>query len=148
MSLDMLVAARLRVLALAKDHRTLDVVQIADQGTTMADARTALNLAAGVPIEMISSLGYDNTDAAYASVRASWVHHVEQFGREQLPPPALRDDLAWAHGLWLEARPDLAAGDDWLAAGTAAHLAKWPDKCPRVLRGGCGICDPVTLEDE
>jgi hypothetical protein len=140
-------AAHLRMVFLAKDHWTLTPLEIADQQTSMADARIALNLACGVPVEMISSMGYDNTDEAYASVRAGWVRHVGQFGREQMPPPWLRDDLARAHGLWMEARPDLADGDDWLAAGTAAHLAAWPDKCPRVLRGGCGICDPVTEED-
>jgi cytochrome c5 len=35
-----------------------------------------------------------------------------------------------AFALWQEARPDLAAGDDWRAAGAAAHKAACPD-------GGC-----------
>jgi hypothetical protein len=140
MTADMRRAAHLRMVFLAKDHRTLTPLEIADQQTSMADARIALNLACGVPIEMITSLGYDNTDAAYADVRASWVRHVEESAwHGQFDWPALDK----AYGYWLGARPDLAAGDDWFADGWLAHLARYPDgQCDP--HSYCEICQPFT----
>lgn len=112
-----------------------------DARTTLADARAALCLACGVPPGFISPLGYDHTDRGYAAVRASWVHHIEGFGF-RLPvgdDPAFADVTA-AHAVWAEARPDLAVGDDWLAAGWEAHERRYPDGCGQP----CDLCH-VTL---
>jgi hypothetical protein len=108
-----------------------------DWETSRADARAALCLAHGVPIERISSLGYDHTERAYQSVRDSWLRHIGQWGYA-VPWSGRPEDagIAIARGYWLEARPDLAAGDDWLAAGTAVHLARHPGGC-----GGPGRCE-------
>lgn len=123
-----------------------------DWETSRADARAALSLAHDVPLEFIDSLGYDCTDAAYADVRASWVRHVEMFGwHDQFDRPQLDQ----AHGHWLASRPDLAAGDDWLADCWLAHLARYPEGAcdaaryapdeTNVMGSRCDICQPFTL---
>lgn len=113
-----------------------------DWKTSRADARAALSLAHGVPAAFIDSLGYDITDAAYADVRASWVCQIAMFGwHGHFDWP----QLDTAHGYWLEARPDLAAGDDWFADGWAAHLARYPDGQCDPHGPQCEICQPFTL---
>jgi len=114
-----------------------------DWKTSRADARTALCLAHGVPAEFIDALGYDITDKSYASVRASWVRHIGMHGwHDQFDLPQL--DIA--HGYWLASRPDLASGDDWLADGWPAHLARYAAG-PCSTTRTCDICHPSALLD-
>jgi hypothetical protein len=131
--------------------RPADPVARADFETSVADLRAAVCIEAGVAPEDISPLGYDNSDAAYARVRAGWVRHIEQFG------VAMFDrGVEWAHGLWLDARPDLAVGDDWHAEGEKLHRARYPlgcwhgrenVACYPAPAGSCVICCPVPEED-
>lgn len=107
---------------------------VPDWKTSRADARAAINLAKGVPPDGIDSLGYSHTNEGYAEARRSWVRLFEQFGGND----CTRRDLAWAHGLWLAARPDLADGDDWLAEGTKLHLGRGGG-CQSWLRDGCDL---------
>jgi hypothetical protein len=111
-----------------------------DWQTSAADARAAICLARGVPQEHIGPLGHDYTERAYASVRASWVRHIEQWGL-RLPTGGdmAESGLHWAHGLWLANRPDLAEGDDWLTPGWEAHERRYPDGCG----GSCDLCCSV-----
>jgi hypothetical protein len=115
-----------------------------DAHTTQADARAAVCLAAGVHPDYISSLGYDHSDRSYASVRSSWVRHIEQWGlRVPLWGDVADSDVMWAYGLWLEGRPDLAEGDDWLAAGWEAHERMYPAGCGNQ---SCDLCVYVLKE--
>jgi hypothetical protein len=105
-----------------------------DWKTSRADARAALNLAKGVHPDDIDAQGYAHTPDGYACVRRSWARHVEIFGWNEGFRP---DHMAGAYGYWLAARPDLAAGDEWLPDGRKLHLARYPD-------GQCGS-DSCTL---
>lgn len=113
---------------------TGDPVADASHATTMADLRAAVCISAGVSVDDISPLGYDHSDAGYACVRAGWVAHIRQWGITMFD---CHVDEAFA--LWQDARPDLAAGDDWREAGSQAHKAAHPDEAcfhgPR-----CVIC--------
>lgn len=119
---------------------TGDPVADANHATTMADLRAAVCISAGVAIDDISPLGYDHSDAGYARVRASWVHHIGQWGITMFDCHV--DD---AFALWADARPDLTAGDDWREAGVKTHQVAYPD-------GGCFygdrcvICSPLPEE--
>lgn len=125
--MDMAMQAHLRLIFIC-------AAQEPDWKTARADARAALCLAHGVPIEFISPLGYDITDRSYHSVRAGWLHHIGQWGHH-LPWTGRPEDaqVAIAHGYWLVSRPDLATGDDWLAAGIAVHLARYPEGCGELM---------------
>lgn len=118
--------------------RPRDPVALADFETSVADLRAAVCLEAGVSPDDISPLGYDHSEAAYERVRLSWVRHIEQFGLTMF-----RTDVEDAQALWLAARPDLARGDDWRAAGAAAHKAANPaGRCFRTERADiCVICE-------
>ena len=84
-----------------------------DMATSRADARTALCIAQGVAMEDIDpSLGYDRSERAYRSVRASHVRNL----REQPGSEYAARDARWAHAIWQRHRPDLAEGDDWIHA--------------------------------
>lgn len=89
-----------------------------DMRTSRADARIALCIARGTAMEDIDpASGYDRSDRAYRSVRASHVRNLtEQPGSDY----AARD-ARWAYALWQGHRPDLTDGDDWFRA------AGWSD---------------------
>ena len=89
-----------------------------DMRTSRADARIALCIARGTAMEDIDpASGYDHSDRAYRSVRASHVRNLmEQPGSYYAARGAL-----WAFALWQGHRPDLTEGDDWfIAAGWEA----------------------------
>jgi hypothetical protein len=79
----------------------------------MCDARAALWLAKGVALEDIDpSTGHNWSAAAYEEARRSWRAHVVH------TQPLSEYTRPWfeeAYAKWLAHRPDLAAGDDWLA---------------------------------
>lgn len=142
-------AASVTFIALAGCARPDDPVERANFETSVADLRAAVCTSAGVDPADISSLGYDHSDSAYQSVRAGWVSHVAMFGITWF-----RTDVEEAHALWTEARPDLAAGDDWRAAGEAAHRERYPDGCLDCTRSAdwcpsrsCEVCDPIPAEE-
>lgn len=125
-----------------------DPVERANFETSVADLRAAVCLEAGTSPEDISPLGYDHSNRGYRIARASWVNHVEQFGITWF-----RTDVEEAHAIWMAARPDLAAGDDWRAAGEAAHRGRYPAGCLTDSAGAeyapgrsCEICTPVPDE--
>lgn len=132
-------AASVRLVVNAR-LRTGDPVTDANQATIMADLRAAVCISAGVAVDDISPLGYDHSDAGYARVRAGWVSHIGQWGITMFDC-----HVGDAFALWQEARPDLAAGDDWREAGVQAHKAAYPD-------GGCFygercvVCSPLPEE--
>jgi hypothetical protein len=132
--------ANLRLMFLAGGPRPTDPAALADLMTSIADARTAVCLAAGVAPEFISAAGFDISDRSYASVRRSWTRHIEQFGfSEQFDGPP----LAAAHACWQASRPDLATGDDWLPEAWQAHAARYPDgECGRST---CDVCAPAEV---
>jgi hypothetical protein len=134
-------AAMLRLMALVPSELPFDPAELADWQTSMADARTALCLAGGVPERYITAAGYDITDRSYYSVRASWVRHITQWGwSSQYDGPALDRAL----GTWRKSRPDLADGDDWLAAGTLAHKLRCSGCCDRP---SCDLCHADEAAD-
>lgn len=106
-----------------------------DQHTSMADSRIALCIARGVHLEDIDpSNGYDYSRRSYDTVRASWIQIIREHGwSEQYD----RHGLDRAHANWAAHRPQYAAGDDWLAAGAAAHRALYPGRTCH--RGTCDI---------
>jgi hypothetical protein len=106
-----------------------------DHATSVADARAAICLAGGVSPEDISPLGYDHSVRAYRDVRASWIRLIEMDGwSEQFDRPRLDEVTA----VWQAARPELAAGDDWVGAAVAGHLARWHGPCRR--GDSCHLC--------
>jgi hypothetical protein len=130
-------AASVRFIAFAGRPRPADPVERADFETSVADLRAAVCISAGVAIGDISPLGYDHSDAGYARVRTSWVRHLEQWGYTLFDSYV---DEAFA--LWQAARPDLAAGDNWRAAGVAAHKVAYPDGSGCFYEEACVICHP------
>jgi hypothetical protein len=128
------MTANLRLMFLAGGERPTDPAALADLMTSIADARAAVCLAAGVAPEFIDVAGYDISDASYASVRRSWVRHIGQWGySEMFDGP----HLGGAEACWLASRPDLMAGDDWLADGVAGHRLSYPEGCDR---SSCDVC--------
>lgn len=94
-----------------------------DQRTSMSDARIALCLARGVDMNDIDpASGYNYSRAAYDRCRQSWVSNIENHGFSNLYQGAA---LTRAIANWTSHRPDLIAGDDWLADAEKAHLAYW-----------------------
>ncbi|MEU5433851.1 hypothetical protein AB0G73_10800 [Streptomyces sp. NPDC020719] len=91
----------------------------ADRLTSMADARAAICLAAGVAIEDIDpASGYNHSRAAYDRARASWINLIRQHGASEFHEVR---DIAWARELWAAKRPDFVQGDDWLTEALDAH---------------------------
>lgn len=90
-----------------------DLVVRADARTSLYDARAALWLAKGVALEDIDpATGTNWSAAAYEEARRSWRAHVAH------TEPLTEFTRPWfekAYVNWLKRRPDLAAGDDWLA---------------------------------
>lgn len=75
----------------------------ADRLTSMADARAAVALAAGVTVEDIDpASGYDHSGAACDGVRSSWIGLIRQHGASEFHE--IRD-IERARGFWLEKRP-------------------------------------------
>lgn len=68
----------------------------------------------GVAEQDISADGYNISKQAYESVRASWLQQIADHGATDW----LVNGARQAHTNWMKRRPDLAAGDDWLAGLT------------------------------
>lgn len=107
-------AATTRLLRVADQARRSDPVLRADGRTSVADARAALCIAQGMPVDEIDpASGHDLTRRAYEDVRLSWRRYVEMHGfSEEYDRPRYEAAFAW----WAARRPDLTAGDDWLAS--------------------------------
>jgi hypothetical protein len=115
-----------------------------DKRTSMADARIALCVARGVDMDDIDpASGYNYSRDAYNRARESWVWNIKQHGFNSAydEPPLQR-----AMANWASHRPDFIAGDDWLAAGRAAHRAHWANAA--VTCNFTGDCDICTTDDE
>lgn len=111
-------AATARLLCVADQARRLDPVLRADGRTSVADARAALCLAQGVPLDEIDpASGHDLTRRAYESVRASWRWNAGMHGLDE--DGGLTDWFARVHdealAWWAARRPEFTDGDDWLA---------------------------------
>lgn len=129
--------------------RTLDPARLirhyadssdADQRTSMADARIALCLKQGVAMDDIDpSSGYNHSRPAYDRARASWVGLIEQHGFSEFYD---REPMEKAYANWTAHRPQFTAGDEWLAAGTAAHRTYWATFGRACNRETCDICAP------
>ncbi|MDT0381378.1 hypothetical protein RM572_21710 [Streptomyces sp. DSM 42041] len=103
---------RMQTIARAASDPT-DHVAAVDARTSMDDARIALCVARGVPLEDIDpSQGYDLTRRAYESVRDTWIGEVRRKGLSEYTRPWFEAALAY----WREHRPEFVEGDDWLAA--------------------------------
>ncbi|MEE4546436.1 hypothetical protein V2S66_31290 [Streptomyces sp. V4-01] len=115
-----------------------------DQRTSMADSRIALCLARGVAMDDIDpASGYDYSRAAYDRCRHSWVWNIKEHGySESYDSPALNRAI----DSWAAHRPDFLEGDDWLAAGLAAHRAHWATI--DITCSFDGVCDICTTGDE
>lgn len=83
-----------------------------DRHATLADTRTAINLANGVHISEIDPAGgYNVSPAAYEDVHNDWATYLN--GRT--PDEWDRRDLTATRAYWAAVRPDLVADDDWAA---------------------------------
>lgn len=126
-------AARLRAAALpsSEERAKLTPEQIVDRRTSLADAQIALCVARGVALDDIDSFsGYSMSRSAYDAARHSWISLIKFHGfNDDYDQQPLDKALAW----WAERRPQYLAGDDWLAAGMAAHREYW-----RGIGHGCG----------
>ena len=105
--------ATARLLRVADQARREDPVLRADGRTSVADARAALCIAQGVPVDEIDpASGHDLSRSAYEDVRLSWRRQVAMHGfSEQYDRPRLESAVGW----WTARRPQFTAGDDWLA---------------------------------
>lgn len=118
LTVDLAAHARLRMMSLAKPGlRRTDPVAFADNRTAMNDARTALCIALGVPLDEIDpASGHNMTRAAYERSRESWRWNAAMHG---LTADGLTDWYARAHeemfAYWAARRPQYTAGDDWIA---------------------------------
>lgn len=83
-----------------------------DMATSRADARIALCIASGIPLEDIdASLGYNRSETSYHDIRGQ---HVARLREDADNPWYIRDAEA-AYASWKRMRPDLTEGDDWFA---------------------------------
>lgn len=118
-------AARLRAAALpdSAERAKLTPEQIVDRRTSLADAQIALSVAHGVALDDIDPFsGYSMSRRACDAARRSWLSFIKFQGfSEDYDRQPLDKTLAW----WVERRPQYLAGDDWLAAGMAAHREYW-----------------------
>lgn len=105
-------AARLKMTAVHREDRArLMPEQIADRGTSLADARIALCVAQGNAIDDIDpASGYSLSRESYERARQSWRNQAKQPGWSEY----LRPDLEQAIAYWAERRPEFTEGDDWL----------------------------------
>jgi len=119
---------------------------MADNRTSMADARTALCIESGTALEDIDpSSGHDYSRRSYDSVRASWVNLVKYHGLSEF---YTRPDLARAFAKWAERRPEFTDGDDWEAAAIDAHRAYWDGEVGRPCNSGTCIVHHVPPADD
>lgn len=94
-----------------------------DRRTSLADARIALCVAAGVDMADIDpSFGYDCSRRAYDRSRESWIRHVQQAGYSDFYNRGLLNDMT---AYWVRRRPQFIAGDDWRPDAEKAHRAYW-----------------------
>lgn len=118
------------------NQQTASPTEAADQFTSMCDARTALTLNLGTSTNDIDpTTGHNISRRGYETVRESWISLIANTGfNAAYPQTAPNKALAY----WSERRPDLTAGDDWLAAGLAAHREAYQG-----VELGCGrqSCD-------
>jgi hypothetical protein len=114
--------------SLARGHGGLKTVADVEQRTNMNDARIALCFAMGVdPEDIDPSSGHHIGRSAYENSRTSWVDHIAQFGwSDYYDGPALAEVME----RWAARRPQFTAGDDWKAAGIAAHLLRSCSRSP------------------
>jgi hypothetical protein len=133
-----IAAARLRAAALpgSEERSKLTPEQIVDRRTSLADAQIALSVARGVALDDIDSFsGRSMSRNAYDAARYSWISLIKFHGfNDDYDQQPLNEFLAW----WAERRPQYLDGDDWLAAGMAAHHEYWQG-----VGHGCGApyCD-------
>lgn len=116
----------------------------ADRRTSTADARIALCLARGVAMDDIDpASGYDLSRRAYDAARQSWIDVIEGRGLSE-GYTRLRLDRAFDY--WAKRRSGFTDGDDWAAAGLAAHRAYWDDEIGRHCnRAGCAEHAPSEV---
>ncbi|MGV9891759.1 hypothetical protein [Streptomyces sp. NPDC003395] len=132
-----IAAARIRAIALYREERAkLAPEQVADREQSMVDARIALCIAQGVALDDIDpSSGYSMSRSSYEAVRHSWISSMRYHGfNDEYERESFDEALAF----WAERRPQYLDGDDWLAAGLAAHREYWQG-----IGHGCGApyCD-------
>lgn len=90
--------------------RTVVAAAGPDMPTSRADARIALCIARGVPLDDIDpALGYDTSERAYQHVRSLHVRNLKEWPDSDQAVRYARE----AHASWLRRRPDLAVDDDW-----------------------------------
>lgn len=125
-------AARIRAVAVHREERAeLTPEQVADRRTSLADARIALCVATGNPLDDIDpSSGNSTSRSSYEATRHSWVSSMRYHGFNDEYD---REALDKARTFWSERRPHYLDGDDWLAAGMAAHSEYWQS-----IGHGCG----------
>ncbi|WP_307624391.1 hypothetical protein [Streptomyces sp. V3I7] len=112
----------------------------ADRLTSMADARTAVALAAGVAVEDIDrASGYDHSRAAYDGVRSSWIDLIRQHGASEFHDVR---DIERARALWLQKRPQFVE-DDWLTEALAAHEEHVSSPGRPCRRSSCIVHSPA-----
>jgi hypothetical protein len=138
-------AARLRAAALPDSEQRVKLTpeQIVDRRTSLADAQIALSVARGVSLDDIDPFsGYSMSRSAYDAARHSWISLIKFHGfNDDYDQQPLDEALAW----WAERRPQYLVGDDWLAAGMAAHCEYWQG-----LGYGCGgpYCETHAEDSE
>ncbi|MET9935553.1 MULTISPECIES: hypothetical protein [unclassified Streptomyces] len=117
-----------------------------DRTTAMADARTALCLAAGVDIEDIDpASGYDISRHAYERSRRSWIDHMKQEGLSYF---YIRPHLEEVIAQWAKRRPQYTAGDDWESEAVEAHRLFWQERGGPCRHRDCLLHDPGNLRFE
>lgn len=127
--------ARLRMLRFIPSQSATPVER-ADLATSMTDARTALCLALGVPIEDIHpAAGWNLTYGAYERVRRSWVDLIEQQGWTSY---TVRD-CAEAGERWARLRPEYVEKLPWPTPGIDPERSAEADR--RLAEENAGITD-------
>lgn len=127
--------ARLRMFRFIPSQ-SATAVERADLATSMTDARTALCLALGVPIEDIHpAAGTNITFAAYERSRQSWLTLVADTGWTEW----VATHCAKARERWAQVRPEYLEKLPWPAPGIDPELSAWADR--RLAEENAGITD-------
>jgi hypothetical protein len=131
-------ASRIRRLAISPSEQRANgwtPERIVDHRTAMADARIALCVVQGNTLDDIDpASGYSMSQASYDATRQSWISSMKFHG---FNPEYDQTPLDKAIAYWAERRPQYLAGDDWLAAGLAAHRDYWQAIGHSCSRGSC-----------